>query len=110
MVPDHFSPDRMGLIVPKTKDGRVLFFLPWEGSTICGTTDSESPITLTPKPTEQEIGFILEESNRFLNRTVARSDVRSAWSGIRPLVKTADVLEKVCVLFVFCSSDDALLK
>jgi len=26
----------MGLIVPETKDGRVLFLLPWEGSTIAG--------------------------------------------------------------------------
>ena len=31
MLPDHFSPDNMGLIIPKTRDGRVLFFLPWEG-------------------------------------------------------------------------------
>ena len=24
VLPDHFSPDQMGLIVPKTTDGRVL--------------------------------------------------------------------------------------
>lgn len=24
VLPDHFSPDKMGLIVPKTTDGRVL--------------------------------------------------------------------------------------
>lgn len=87
ILPDHFSPDRMGLIVPETKDGRVLFFLPWEGSTICGTTDSASELTMLPKPTEEEVHFILEESNRFLSRKVSRSDVRAAWSGIRPLVK-----------------------
>lgn len=27
VLPDHFSPLQMGLIVPETKDGRVLFFL-----------------------------------------------------------------------------------
>lgn len=32
ILPDHFSPDNMGLIIPKTRDGRVLFFLPWEGA------------------------------------------------------------------------------
>ena len=32
VLPDHFSPDNMGLIIPKTRDGRVLFFLPWEGA------------------------------------------------------------------------------
>ena len=48
-------------------DGRLclqLFFLPWEGSTICGTTDSTSDLTMLPKPTEEEVHFILEESNR----------------------------------------------
>lgn len=46
VLPDHFSPADMGLIVPKTKDGRVLFFLPWEGNTLCGTTDGT---TLSPE-------------------------------------------------------------
>lgn len=55
VLPDHFSPDAMGLIVPKTKDGRVLFFLPWEGSTLSGTTDSETDMTMEPMPTEKEV-------------------------------------------------------
>ncbi|MED6134017.1 Glycerol-3-phosphate dehydrogenase sdp6, mitochondrial [Stylosanthes scabra] len=49
ILPDYYSPEGMGLIVPKTKDGRVVFMLPW------------------------------------LGRTVRRTDVLSAWSGIRPL-------------------------
>ncbi|KAA0156530.1 hypothetical protein FNF27_05763 [Cafeteria roenbergensis] len=87
ILPDHCCPERHGLIVPKTRDGRVLFFLPWEGSTLCGTTDSETDLTMMPKPTEQEISFILEEANRFLNTKVSRHDVKAAWSGIRPLVR-----------------------
>lgn len=71
VLPDHFSPDNMGLIVPKTRDGRVLFFLPWEGMTICGTTDSPSDITMTPAPTDDDVKFIIEESNRYLNRKVS---------------------------------------
>ena len=27
----HFSPKDMGLLDPATSDGRVIFFLPWEG-------------------------------------------------------------------------------
>ena len=27
VLPDHYSPTKMGLIIPKTSDGRVLFFL-----------------------------------------------------------------------------------
>jgi glycerol-3-phosphate dehydrogenase len=87
MLPDHCSPDNHGLIVPATKDGRVLFFLPWEGSTLCGTTDSETDLTMLPKPTEAEIAFILDEANRFLTTRLTRDDVKAAWSGIRPLVR-----------------------
>jgi glycerol-3-phosphate dehydrogenase len=87
MLPDHFSPSRMGLIVPKTSDGRVLFFLPWEGSTIAGTTDSETELTMLPQPKQAEINFIIQESNRFLSCSVKVDDAIAAWSGIRPLVK-----------------------
>ena len=87
ILPDHFSPDKMGLIIPKTRDGRVLFVLPWEGSTIAGTTDAPCDISPAPRPTEEDIGFILEELNLYLSRPVRRSDVKAAWSGIRPLIR-----------------------
>ena len=29
----YFSPTNMGLLDPATSDGRVIFFLPWEGKT-----------------------------------------------------------------------------
>jgi len=89
MFPAHFSPARMGLIVPKTRDGRVLFFLPWERVTLGGTTDTSYPITMTPKPTAEEVSFIINEANRYLSddTTVGEKDVIAAWSGLRPLVK-----------------------
>lgn len=87
ILPDHFSPDNMGLIVPKTSDGRVLFFLPWEGMTICGTTDSPADITMNPAAGADDVKFIVEESNRYLNREIRKTDIKAAWSGIRPLIK-----------------------
>lgn len=84
-LPDYYSPDNLGMIVPKTKDGRVVFMLPWLGETIAGTTDSSSEITMRPQPTEEEIRFILESISEFLTVKVRREDVKSAWSGIRPL-------------------------
>ena len=56
----------MGLIVPKTKDGRVIFMLPWMGRTIAGTTDSSSEITMFPEPKEEEIEFILDAISDYL--------------------------------------------
>ena len=37
-LPDYYSPEHMGLIVPKTKDGRIVFMLPWQNATVAGTT------------------------------------------------------------------------
>ncbi|KAG9139741.1 hypothetical protein Leryth_016681 [Lithospermum erythrorhizon] len=85
VLPDYYSPDGMGLIVPKTKDGRVVFMLPWLGRTIAGTTDSDTAITMLPEPHENEIEFILDALCDYLNVKVRRTDVLSAWSGIRPL-------------------------
>ncbi|XP_062155752.1 glycerol-3-phosphate dehydrogenase SDP6, mitochondrial [Alnus glutinosa] len=85
VLPDYYSPEGMGLIVPKTKDGRVVFMLPWLGRTVAGTTDSNTTITLLPEPHEDEIQFILDAISDYLNVKVRRTDVLSAWSGIRPL-------------------------
>ncbi|KAK9849952.1 hypothetical protein WJX84_010898 [Apatococcus fuscideae] len=84
-LPDYYSPENIGMIIPKTKDGRVVFMLPWLGATIAGTTDSSSEITMTPRPTETEINFILDAIAEYLTVRVRRTDVLSAWSGIRPL-------------------------
>ncbi|KAL4440446.1 hypothetical protein ABPG75_003447 [Micractinium tetrahymenae] len=84
-LPDYYSPENVGMIVPKTKDGRVVFMLPWLDQTIAGTTDSSTDITMTPQPTEEEIRFILDAIADYLTVKVRRSDVQSAWSGIRPL-------------------------
>eukprot|EP01025_Chloroclados_australasicus_P047045 TRINITY_DN5218_c0_g3_i1.p1 TRINITY_DN5218_c0_g3~~TRINITY_DN5218_c0_g3_i1.p1 ORF type:complete len:683 (-),score=94.91 TRINITY_DN5218_c0_g3_i1:228-2222(-) len=84
-LPEYYSPDNLGMIVPKSKDGRVVFMLPWEGQTVAGTTDSSSEITELPKPTGKEVGFILESIADYLTVSVRAGDVQSAWSGIRPL-------------------------
>jgi glycerol-3-phosphate dehydrogenase len=86
IMPDYCSPDDMGMVW-FTKDGRILYLLPWEGSTIAGTTDTAGEITFEPRPTLAEIDFILGEVNRMLRDPVDYSTVRAAWSGIRPLVR-----------------------
>ncbi|KAF8418582.1 glycerol-3-phosphate dehydrogenase [Tirmania nivea] len=89
VLPGYYSPARMGLIDPSTSDGRVIFFLPWQGNTIAGTTDAPTTITQHPMPREEEINWILSEVRRYLapDINVRRGDVLAAWSGIRPLVR-----------------------
>jgi glycerol-3-phosphate dehydrogenase len=89
-LPEFYSPDGMGLIVPKTKDGRIVFMLPWLGRTIAGTTDSSTEITALPQPHEDEVAFILDALADYLRIEVRAEDVQSAWSGIRPLAVDPD--------------------
>lgn len=46
-LPDYYSPEHLGMIVPKTKDGRVVFMLPWQDATIAGTTGTAALALLT---------------------------------------------------------------
>ncbi|PWN25176.1 DAO-domain-containing protein [Jaminaea rosea] len=88
-LPGYYSPRGMGLIDPQTSDGRVIFFLPWQGNTIAGTTDTAAPVEAHPLPKEEEIQWILDEVRNYLSPDikVRRGDVLSAWSGLRPLVR-----------------------
>ncbi|KAF8059578.1 FAD dependent oxidoreductase-domain-containing protein [Lyophyllum atratum] len=88
-LPNYYSPRKMGLLDPATSDGRVIFFLPWQGNTIAGTTDTPASVERNPVAPEEEIRWVLEEVRRYLSPDirVRRGDVLSAWSGLRPLVR-----------------------
>jgi len=80
------------IMVPQTSDGRVLFAIPWHDVVVVGTTDTPiEAIELEPKPFEEEIEFILETASEYLSGEISRSTVRSVFTGIRPLVRSADV-------------------
>ena len=88
VVDPSFLGGHTGLMVPKTADGRVLFAVPWLGKVILGTTDTpRGDLPQEPQPFKEEVDFILHESARYLRRAPQRSDVRSVWVGLRPLVK-----------------------
>ena len=86
-----FLPGNSAIMVPHTRDGRVLFAIPWHGRTLVGTTDTpiETP-SLEPRAFEEEIAFILETAGQYLHHPPTRADVLSVFVGIRPLVRTAD--------------------
>jgi glycerol-3-phosphate dehydrogenase len=91
VVDREFLGGNTGLMVPKTADGRVLFAVPWLGKVILGTTDTpRHDLPREPLAFEAEVAFILEESARYLRRAPLRSDIRSIWVGLRPLVKPQD--------------------
>jgi glycerol-3-phosphate dehydrogenase len=91
VVDREFLKSDHALMVPKTADGRVLFAVPWLGKVILGTTDTpRHDLAREPLAFDEEIDFILNESARYLTRGPKRSDVKSIWVGLRPLVKPPD--------------------
>lgn len=88
VVDRDFLPGDHALLVPRTRDGRVLFAVPWLGKLILGTTDTLRPeIEEEPRPLAEETRFILGEAANYLARAPRPEDVRSAWVGLRPLVR-----------------------
>ncbi len=89
VLPKSFLPGQSALMVPKTPDGRVLFAVPWRDHVVVGTTDVPvDAVSLEPTPLEEEIDFILSTAAGYLSQAPERSDVLSAFAGLRPLVKT----------------------
>lgn len=80
-------PMNSALIVPKTTDGRVLFAIPWHNRIIVGTTDTPvDTIEQDPQPFPEEIGFIVENAQNYLDITIKHEDIKSVYAGLRPLV------------------------
>ena len=87
VVDRGFLDGEHALLVPKTRDGRVLFAVPWLGKPILGTTDTpRQDLPREPQPFAEELEFILGEAAHVLKRPVLRGDIRSVWVGLRPLV------------------------
>ncbi len=88
VVDKEFLGGDTALLVPKTRDGRVLFAVPWLGKVILGTTDTpRTGLDLEPTAFKEEVDFILTESARYLRKAPTAADIKSIWVGLRPLVK-----------------------
>ena len=81
-----FLQSNYALMIPKTRDGRVLFAVPWHDKVIVGTTDiPKDKAVIEPKATDDEVDFILETASRYLVGKPTRADVKSVFAGLRPL-------------------------
>jgi glycerol-3-phosphate dehydrogenase len=90
VLPRRFLPGNSAIMVPHTRDGRVMFAIPWHEHTVVGTTDTAIQHTpLEPLPFEEEIDFILETAHGYLEQPPTRADILSVFVGIRPLVKAS---------------------
>ncbi len=86
VVDSKFLGGESALMIPKTKDGRVLFGVPWHGKVVLGTTDSPlDHAELEPKALDEEVDFILDQAGQYLDLKPNRADVLSVFAGLRPL-------------------------
>ena len=88
VVDRSFLPGDAGMLIPKTRDGRVLFAIPWHNAVLLGTTDVEvREAEFDPQPSEDEIAFISRDGFRVSGKPLYRSDVLAAFAGLRPLLR-----------------------
>jgi glycerol-3-phosphate dehydrogenase len=86
-----FMPGDTALIVPKTRDGRVVFAIPWHEHAMVGTTDTPlDEVSLEPRPLPAEIEFLLETIAPYWTRKPVASDIRAVFAGIRPLARSGN--------------------
>lgn len=87
IVDKDFLPGEYAFLLPQTSDGRILFAVPWHRKVILGTTDTPvEDISAEPLALRKEIDFILENAARYLAKKPGLSDVKSVFTGLRPLV------------------------
>lgn len=76
------------LMIPKTKDGRVLFAVPWHNRLVVGTTDTlKEKAKLEPEAMKKEIDFVLETASGYLTKEPTRADIKAVFAGLRPLAR-----------------------
>ncbi|ONM46536.1 glycerol-3-phosphate dehydrogenase/oxidase [Nocardia donostiensis] len=86
--------------------GRFVFALPApHGRVYLGLTDEDAPgpVPDEPRPTDDEIGFLLDTVNTVLRAPLTRADIRGSFAGLRPLLRTgtdstADISREHAVL------------
>ena len=87
VLPASFQPGKNAIMVPHTDDGRVLFVIPWHDRVVVGTTDTpREEAEIEPRALPEELGFVLRNAGRYMQREPSISDIQSVFAGQRPLV------------------------
>ena len=81
----------MGVIVPKTSDGRLIYAINYLGYPMVGTTDDICEPTHFVGVEQKDEDFILKEYRAIVGEDYDYDKtLKSKWAGIRPLVKAGE--------------------
>ncbi|MES2649875.1 MAG: FAD-dependent oxidoreductase [Bacteroidota bacterium] len=90
LLPGKLMPTQAALLIPETKDGRLVFVIPYGNYLLAGTTDDAVPLTTKEfGPDLNEVRYILEYVNQYLDINATPDMVTAGFGGLRPLI-TAD--------------------
>lgn len=90
MLPAEVLNSQDAMLIPKTKDGRVIFVIPFEGEVMVGTTDDEyRDLEKEPILIEQEIDFLLDTLRPYIAKVPDKSEIKSGFGGLRPLIASS---------------------
>lgn len=90
MLPADVLKSKDAMLIPKTKDGRVVFVIPFEGDVMVGTTDDEyKDLKKEPVLESREIDFLLDTLRPYLAKVPDRSAIKSGFGGLRPLIASS---------------------
>jgi len=77
------------LLIPSRRDNRIFFVLPWQGSSMIGTTDTDyigNPDRVDVR--REDINYLVEETRRvFPSLAFDEKDITATFAGLRPLVR-----------------------
>ncbi len=75
------------LVIPETNDGRLAFVVPWGQYAILGTTDDGYEGDLaSPIVTREDVAYLLDHVNQFMDVHLTPDDVAGTYAGLRPLL------------------------
>lgn len=87
LLPRHMMSGHSALLIPQTKDGRVIFAIPYQKHLLVGTTDDEATLTENEfGPSHHDVEYLLEYMNSYLDIHASPTDVMAGFGGLRPLV------------------------
>lgn len=77
------------VLLPKTKDERIMFVLPWLGNTIVGTTDTKNFSGTLDRPfaDENDKEFLIKHVKKYFD--IDNLPYISSWSGVRALLDSS---------------------
>lgn len=90
IIPRAFEGDHAYIL--QQKDGRIVFFIPYEGQyTLVGTTEENYDGDLyDPRISDDETAYLIDAFNTHFKDDIQVKDVLWAYSGVRPLFDDGD--------------------